>query len=67
MLVTFDVTPQGRTANVQVVDSDPPGKKDEAIVRSMRRSRFRPRIVDGEAVLAEKLARKFTFSFKPSG
>ena len=67
VLVTFDVTPEGRTANVQVVDSDPPGKKDEAIVRSMRRSRFRPRIVDGEVVVAEKLARKFTFSFKPSG
>ncbi len=67
VLVTFDVTPEGRTANVQVVDSDPPGKKDEAIVRSMRRSRFRPRMVDGEVVLAEKLARKFTFSFKPSG
>ena len=66
VLVTFDVTPEGRTNNVKVVDSDPPGKKDEAIVRSMRRSRFRPRIVDGEVVAAEKLARKFTFSYKPS-
>ncbi len=67
VLVTFDVTPEGRTENVTVADSDPPGKKDEAIVRSMRRSRFRPRLVDGEVVRAEKLARKFTFSYKPSG
>ena len=67
VLVSFDVTPEGRTDNVQVVDADPPGKKDEAILRSMRRSRFRPRIVDGEVVRADKLARKFTFSFKPSG
>ena len=63
--VTFDVTPEGRTENVTVVESEPPGKKDEAILRSMRRSRFRPRIVDGEIVRAEQLTRKFTFSFKP--
>lgn len=67
VLVTFDVTPEGRTENVTVTESDPPGKKDDAIVRAMRRSRFRPRVVDGEVVRADKLARKFTYSFKPAG
>jgi TonB family protein len=66
VLVNFDVTPEGRTENVTVAESDPPGKKDEAIVRAMRRSRFRPRVIEGEVVRADQLARRFTFSFKPA-
>ena len=63
VLVIFDVLPNGRTANVSVVESEPQGLKDESAARSIARSRFRPRMEDGEIVVAEKLARNFTFFY----
>ena len=65
VMVTFDVLPTGRTANVQVLESEPPGLKDESSARSITRSRFRPRLIDGEPVVAEDIARDFTFYYAP--
>ena len=65
VLVTFDVLPSGRTRNIRIVESDPPGFKDESSARSIARSRFRPQMVDGEPVLAEDVARDFTFYYTP--
>ena len=65
VLVTFDVLPSGRTRNIQILESVPPGLKDESSARSIARSRFRPQIVDGEPVLAEGVARDFTFYYTP--
>ena len=67
VLVTFDVLPSGRTANVSVLESVPPGLKDESSARSIARSRFRPRIIDGELVVATGIARDFTFYYTPRG
>ena len=65
VLVTFDVLPSGRTANIAVLESVPPGLKDDSSIRSIARSRFRPRMIDGEPVLAEGVARDFTFYYAP--
>ena len=65
VLVTFDLTTNGRTANVEVVESQPPGFKDETATRAMGQSRFRPRIVDGEIIEASGLVRDFTFLYVP--
>ncbi|MED5535562.1 MAG: TonB family protein [Pseudomonadota bacterium] len=65
VLVTFDVTTNGRTANVEVVESQPPGFKDEAAIRALIQSRFRPRMVDGEIIEANGLVRDFTFLYMP--
>ena len=65
VLVTFDVDERGRTRNVAVVESVPPGLKDVSTVRALGRSRFRPRMVDGEIVWARGLARNFTFHYLP--
>ncbi len=65
VLVTFDVLTSGRTANVSVLESVPPGLKDESSARSIARSRFRPRLVDGEPVVASGIARDFTFYYTP--
>ena len=65
VLVAFDLTTAGRTANVSIIESEPPGLKDEATARSMARSRFRPRMVDGEIVRAYGLARNFTYLYEP--
>lgn len=65
VLVSFDVLPSGRTANIRIIESVPPGLKDDSSARSIARSRFRPRVVDGEPVLAEHVARDFTFYYTP--
>ena len=65
VLIAFDVTENGRTTNVIVVESVPPGLKDDATARAIGRSRFRPRMVDGELVRARRLARNFTFHYQP--
>lgn len=65
VLVTFDVTEFGKTTNVTVVESVPPGLKDDSTARAIARSRFRPRMVDGELVRAQGLARNFTFHYLP--
>jgi len=65
VLVVFDVTPAGRTENIAIVESEPPGLKDESAARAIARSRFRPRMIDGELVRAEGIARNFTFHYVP--
>ncbi len=65
VLITFDVTEFGRTTNVTVIESVPPGLKDDSTARAINRSRFRPRIVDGEFVRVRGQARNFTFHYLP--
>jgi tetratricopeptide (TPR) repeat protein len=65
VLIVFDVDEHGRTEEVAVVESVPPGFKDDSTARAIGRSRFRPRMVDGEIVRAEGLARSFTFHYLP--
>lgn len=63
--VTFDVDEYGDPQNVAVLESEPPGFKDDTMVRAIRRSRFRPRVVDGEIVYSAGLIRNFTFHYEP--
>jgi len=65
VLITFDVTEFGRTTNVTVIESVPPGLKDDSTARAINRSRFRPRIVDGAFVPVRGQARNFTFHYLP--
>ena len=48
--VAFDVTDTGDVENVEVVESDPPGVFDVAATRAVSRWRFKPRVIDGQAV-----------------
>ena len=48
--VAFDVTATGNVENVEVIESDPPGVFNIAASRAVLRWRFKPRIVNGEAV-----------------
>ncbi|HEX6997607.1 MAG TPA: TonB family protein [Gammaproteobacteria bacterium] len=64
VLVRFDLDETGETENVAVVESEPPGFKDEAVLRAVRRSRFRPQMVDGQIVPGRGLALRFTYRYK---
>ena len=65
VLVSFDITPAGKATNIAVVESVPQGFKDEATVLSISRSRFRPRLLEGEPVTAKGVTRRYTFQYIP--
>jgi TonB family protein len=64
VLVRFTVDTSGRSSDVMIAGSDPPGFKDEAAVRQVRSSRFRPRIVNGELTTARR-ALAIDFRYEP--
>jgi protein TonB len=47
----FDVTPEGGTDNVVVVDSDPPDTFDRAAVAAVKRYKYKPRVENGAPVM----------------
>lgn len=63
--VKFDIDTAGNSSNVTLVESDPPGFKDEAVLRHIRRSRFRPLVENGEVVPGRGLAIQVTFRYLP--
>jgi len=65
VLVKFDLDKSGRSGNVAIAESDPPGLKDEAVLRHIRRSRFRPQMANGELVPREALALQFNYRYAP--
>ena len=64
VVVEFTVDQTGRTGDVTIVESDPPGLKDDAFARQFRQSRFRPAIRDGELV-PERRAFDIHFRYIP--
>ncbi|HVJ29465.1 MAG TPA: TonB family protein [Gammaproteobacteria bacterium] len=61
--VSFDIDKAGNTQNVMLVESAPPGLKDEAVLRHIRRSRFRPVIDNGAVVVGKGLAIQVKFRY----
>jgi TonB family protein len=65
VLVRFDLDKAGHSMNAAVVESNPQGLKDEAVLRHIRRSRFRPQMANGELVQREALALQFNYRYTP--
>jgi TonB family protein len=63
--VTFDIDTHGNSNNVMLVDSQPVGLKDEAVLRHIRRSRFRPIVSNGEVIAGQRLAIQVKFRYLP--
>ena len=63
--VRFDIDTGGNSGNVMLVESNPVGLKDEAVLRHIRRSRFRPAVANGELVTARGLAIQVKFRYLP--
>jgi tetratricopeptide (TPR) repeat protein len=63
VMASFDLDIRGNSADVKIVESDPAGFKDEAVMRHIRRSRFRPLMSDGEFVPGDDLAIQFRFRY----
>jgi len=65
VIVAFDVDRYGRTSDVRVAESEPPGFKDEAVVRAIRQWRFRPRVENGVVVGRDDVALRVNFRYLP--
>jgi len=63
VIVRFDLDKYGHANNPTIVESEPAGLKDEAVLRHIRRSRFRPQMVDGEPVARDSLALQFNYRY----
>ncbi|HSC15710.1 MAG TPA: TonB family protein, partial [Gammaproteobacteria bacterium] len=63
--VSFDIETGGNTENVVLVESNPAGLKDEAVLRHIRRSRFRPVLENGNVVVGKSLAIQVKFRYLP--
>jgi len=50
VVVNFTVNARGRTEDITVIESQPPGLMDAEVKRAVRRMVFRPRYVDGQPV-----------------
>lgn len=65
VLLVFDIDKRGRSENVVVVESSPPGMKDDSVARAVRQSRFRPGILNGEIVRRTMISHQVNFFYKP--
>lgn len=63
--IHFTVDRAGRTSDIEVVNSDPPGFKASDFIRQYRSARFRPKIDNGQLVDARR-ARLIEFRYDPS-
>jgi TonB family protein len=63
--VKFDIDPAGNSDNVTLIESNPVGLKDEAVLRHIRRSRFRPLLENGAVVIGKGLAIQVKFRYLP--
>lgn len=57
VLASFDVTAQGKTTNIEILESKPADNVSvrSRVKKSLRLAKFRPRFVEGEPVFAEKV------------
>jgi tetratricopeptide (TPR) repeat protein len=62
IVLEFDLTPDGRAANVQSVAAEPPGLMESDYVRRIRETHFRPQLVAGVPAGATNV--RFTHYFR---
>lgn len=63
--VQFTVTAEGRVEDIVIVDSDPPGVFDKAVIRAVSRWRYEPLEKDGEYVDYHNMEATLTFGSGP--
>jgi TonB family protein len=63
VVVKFDISIAGVASNAEVIESNPPGLKDDDVLRHVVGSRFRPQMVNGELVPGRARALRFTYPY----
>lgn len=60
-VVEFTVTPQGTVRDPKVVDEEPKGVFGDVAINAVLKFRYKPRIVNGEAISVSGVRNKITF------
>jgi len=63
VVADFTVNARGRTEDIDVVESEPPGLMDSEVKRAVRRLVYRPRYVDGQPVSTPGQTFRHRYSF----
>ncbi len=62
----FDVVPTGRIRKLKTIEAEPPKLMDFRVRRSMRQAVYRPRLLEGVAVVAEGQTYTHEFDYFPA-
>ena len=63
VLLNYTVQANGQTTDIRVVESDPPGLMDKALILTFSRSLFRPQRIDGVATGADNQLFQLDFRY----
>ena len=61
VIVEFTVTKSGTTRDIRVVEAEPSGMFDKASIRAASRFKYKPRVIDGQAIEVRGVRNKITF------
>lgn len=64
VIVEFIVTKQGTTKDIRVVESKPSGVFDRAAVQAAAKFKYKPRVIDGQAIEVPGVQNKITFEIE---
>lgn len=63
VVVSFDVNTRGRPENIEVIESQPPGLMESAVIRKLRRTVYRPRYVERQPERTKGLTLRHPFLY----
>lgn len=66
VIADYIIDERGRTRNITIIESNPEGFKDGTVYASLRDKRYRPIMINGEAVATENLTETFSFYYLPT-
>ncbi len=64
VIVEFTVTKQGTTRDIRVVEAKPSGMFDRAAMQAAAKFKYKPRVVDGQAIEVPGVQNKITFEIE---
>lgn len=67
VIVELTVTPLGTVENVRVVEADPPGYFEREAIRAAEKFKYKPKVVNGEAIPVDGVQYLFTFELAGDG
>jgi protein TonB len=62
--VEYTVTTSGSIKNPVAVDCDPPGYFEKTSVKASLKFKYKPRVIDGEAIEVPGVQNRFTFKLE---
>jgi len=63
-LVEYTVTTTGATRDIEVIDADPPGIFNNVSIAAAKKFKYRPRVVNGEAIEVQGVRNLFKFELE---